>query len=584
MDNKYILGLNIYHADSAACLIKNGSIEFAIEEERINRIKHWAGFPLESIKACIKHANIDFDQIDYIAINTNPYSNIFEKIKYSVTNFSNYENFIKKFFSKLKKTSFKNILMREFNLKKIPKINFYDHHLCHLASSHFPSNFKDSLLISADGFGDFASTTAALSKGKRIKFINKILFPHSLGIFYQAFTQFIGFRNYGDEYKVMGLSGYGKNKFKDEVDKVIKLNKENFELNLNYFNHHSSNIDMKWNNQSPKFTNLFNENLPKLFKYNFQEKEVSEVHADLAHSVQNKYEEIIINYIKHFKNLHNTDYLSLSGGCAMNSLANGKIMENLNFKDVYIPPAPGDSGGAVGAAILCYNELNYTPENKFYANPYLGNDLDEKNLSKVIDEKIEKNTHGKKIYCEKIKSEEILISKVSSYLANNKVVGWFQNRMEWGPRALGNRSILANPAYENMKDIINLKIKRREKFRPFAPSILEEHLDEWFEQKLDVPYMSAVFKIKKDKINKLPAVAHVDNTGRLQTVSIKKNQLFHKLIQSFFKISGVPILLNTSFNENEPIVNTSGQAIDCFLRTKMDILAIGKYILKRDDD
>ena len=584
MNNKYILGLNIYHADSGACLIKNGSVEFAIEEERINRIKHWAGFPIESIKACLKHSNIDFDEIDYIAVNTNAYSNLLKKIKYCFLNFKNYEIYTKKFFLKLKKKSFKDILINEFNPKKIPKLKFYDHHLCHLASSHFPSNFRESLVISADGFGDFTSTTAAIAKGKSFKFIDKVFFPHSLGIFYQAFTQLIGFKNYGDEYKVMGLSAYGKNKFSDEVSQVIGILKNSFKLNLNYFQHHSSNIDMKWENKSPTFGNLYNENLARLFKYKFNGGQISDIHADLAYSVQDKYEEIIINYIKYFKNLTNINYLSLSGGCAMNSLANGKIIENLKFKNVYIPPSPGDSGGAIGAAILCNNEFNYKPNNQFYNNPYLGGDLDEINLLSIIKNKVEKNLTNENISFELVDSDEVLCLKVSECLANNKVVGWYQNRMEWGPRALGNRSILANPADKKMKDLINLKIKRREKFRPFAPSILEEYVNDWFEENIEVPYMSAVFKIKKDKIDKLPAVVHADNTGRLQTVSKNKNYLFHKLISDFNKITGVPVLLNTSFNENEPIVNTPDQAIDCFLRTKMDILAIGKFILKRDND
>jgi carbamoyltransferase len=582
MKDRYILGLNIYHGDSSACLMKNDEVIFAIEEERINRIKHWAGFPLESIKACLNYANIELGNINHIAINTNPFSNLASKIKYSLSNLQNIKFFLKKLITNKKKTSFAKILKNEFKINTVPEIKFYDHHLCHLASSHFPSYFNKSLLISADGFGDFTSTCVGLGLNKKISIKHKILFPHSLGIFYQAFTQFLGFKNYGDEYKVMGLSAYGTDKFKNQVDEVIQYKKQNFYLNLKYFRHHTQNIGMQWNNQSPKIDDLYNENLTKLINIKFK-KEISQEHMDLAFSVQKKYEEIILNFIKYYKDIFQVDFLSLSGGCAMNSLANGKIIEELGFKNVYIPPSPGDAGGAIGAAILCSNDnqSDFKNKNYYYSDQYLGTKLISNGLLDLIKNKIKQSKTNENINLDFIEDENKLVDITARNIFENKVVGWFQGRMEWGPRALGNRSILANPCNQNMKKIINSKIKRRESFRPFAPSILYEKTSEWFENSTDVPYMSIVLKIKKNKLGQIPAVTHIDGSGRLQTVKQSSNYLYYKLIKSFEKLSGVPILLNTSFNENEPIVNTPEQAVDCFLRTKMDLLVIGNFILKR---
>ena len=576
----FILGLNIYHGDSSACIMKNGEIIFAIEEERINRIKHWAGLPIESIKACLKHVNISLDEVNYIAINSNFFANFFYKLKYSLSNLSNYKYLCDKIFHKIKKVSFHKILVKEFNLTKKPNIKYYDHHLCHMASAYFPSGFSKSLLISADGFGDFASTVSAIANQGEIKVKHKVLFPHSLGIFYQAFTQFLGFKNYGDEYKVMGLSAYGQDKFKNEIDRVIKISKGSFILNLDFFQHHKKNINMKWDNQSPQFDNLYSNNLKKLFKFDFENEEFDQRHMDLAKSVQMKFEEVIISYIKYYQNKYDINNLALSGGCAMNSLANGNIIKKLKFQNVYIPPAPGDAGGAIGAAILCGKEF-FTLNKNYYLSAYLGSDLNKIDLGNVIKKKLNDKKITEKVKCDYIENDQNLVDIVAQNIYENKVVGWYQNRMEWGPRALGNRSILANPCSDKMKDIINLKIKRREKFRPFAPSILKEHISEWFEMDLDVPYMGVVLKINKTKRQKLPAVTHLDGTGRLQTVKKKNNKLYYNLIDAFRKISGVPILLNTSFNENEPIVNTPGEALNCFFRTKMDVLVIGNFILKR---
>ena len=390
----------------------------------------------------------------------------------------------------------------------------------------------------------------------------------------------MGFKNYGDEYKVMGLSAYGKNKFSAELSKVVNYKNGSFKLNVNFFEHHKKEINMKWYNESPRFKNLYNQNMKKLFDFDFENQKIGEHHYDLAKSVQSKYEEIIINYIKYYKEKYNTHYLSLAGGCAMNSLANGKILKELDFKDIYIPPAPGDAGGAIGAAILC-DKKYFNNQKQYYSSPYLGGRAKYEKIETTIKNKI-KISKMKNLICKKLQNNE-LIEVVAKKIYENNVVGWYQDRMEWGPRSLGNRSILANPCNPNMKEIINKKIKRRESFRPFAPSVLKEEVKNWFEIDKDVPYMSVVLKIKKEKRINLPAVTHKDGTGRLQSVDINTNKLYYNLIKSFSNLSGVPMILNTSFNENEPIVNTPEQAIDCFLRTKMDLLVIEDFIIFREN-
>jgi carbamoyltransferase len=579
MKNKYILGLNVYHADSAACLMKNGEVIFAIEEERLNRVKHWAGFPVESIKECLNYEKITIDDIDFVAINTNSYSNIIHKFFYGISNIKDFFFFFNKLINKKKETSINEIIKKNFNTKKKIKFFYYDHHLCHLASSYFPSGFDKSLLVSVDGFGDFVSTTAAFGDKSEIRILNKVFFPHSLGIFYQTFTQFLGFKNYGDEYKVMGLSAYGKNTFENKLKKIIKIKGSEFRLNLEYFNHHKKTVSLNLNNSSPYIADLFTSDMCKLFpEINVYNNLIDQEKIDLAFGVQKEYEDAIIRYISHYKKKTQSDYLSISGGCAMNSLANGKILKELKFKKVYIPPSPGDSGGATGASILCYLN-NFNKKTFFNIGAYIGNSYEYCDVEKLIKNKL---LDRQNISYKNLTIDEITKITVQA-LMNNKVVGWYQGRMEWGPRALGNRSIIANPGCKEMKSIINRKIKRRESFRPFAPSILYEKVKDWFEIDVHSPFMGIVVKIKKDKRNLIPAVAHEDGTGRLQTVTRKENLIYYNLIESFEKKTGIPMLLNTSFNENEPIVNTHEEALDCFLRTDMDVLIMDNFILERNN-
>ncbi len=570
--NQIIIGINAFHADSSACLIINGKLIAAIEEERINRKKHYAGYPVEAINECLKIGQIDISQVTDVAFNTKPYSNIIHKGIYLFKNLSFKKN---SQINRLKqKKNLGNIFLQRFKLKK--KINFHyiEHHLAHIASAFYPSGFDIANGLSIDGSGDFVSVAIAECKNKKIKLIEKVYFPESLGIFYHAMTQFLGFKNYGDEYKIMGLAAYGQPiYFKKILENLFIENKiKEIKLNLNYFNHHK--INFKYiADENLLIDQIFSDKLIQLFD---NEKREDNFRENFASSVQEVYEfffnKIIISIAK--KNFSKN--LVFSGGCALNSSANRLIT---NFKDkfnkVFINYAPGDNGGALGAAFVIAAKSNFEIQNS--EDPYMGtryNDIDVKN---ILESKYFKN----KIIYKHVINENELLDTTTKYISEGNVIGWFQDKMEFGPRALGNRSILADPRNHKMKDIINSKIKKRETFRPFAPSVLKEFQSEWFETDFKSPYMSTVIKVKKEKRNLIPAVTHFDNTSRLQTVDKNINSKFSNLIFNFFKKTNVPILLNTSFNENEPIVLKPQEALECLLRTEMDALIINNFIIKK---
>ena len=577
-----ILGINAYHGDASACLFINGKLEVAIEEERINRIKHSAGFPINAIKFCLDYSNLKISDINQIAINRNPKQRIFQKLLYSSKKLFK-RKFLEERFKNLKKiTSIENEFENFFKEKINAKFNFVDHHIAHIASSIYFSNFEECNFISVDGFGDFASTIVGHFNGKKIKKFYEVLFPHSLGLFYTGITQFLGFKNYGDEYKVMGLAPYGDPVYYEKMRKIlIKSPGEKFKLNLDYFLHHTGNVDMTWLESTPKISNVFDKNLINLLGNERKEKDkIEKFHMDIASSAQKLYETIIIEIANEVFNKQKSDNLCLSGGCAMNSVANGKIIKNTGYKNIYIPSSPGDSGGAIGSAVKVIRETNIL--NKYNDNPYLGPEYTNMEIKKIIYLK-EKELIDRNIKVVYFNSKEEQLIKLAELISNGNVIGFFNGRMEWGPRALGNRSILADPRNKNIKEILNSKIKRRESFRPFAPSILREKVGEWFEENRDVPFMSQVLQISKNKRDLIPSVTHVDGSGRLQTVTKESNLNFYNLISEFYKITGVPILLNTSFNENEPIVCNPEEALDCFIRTNMDCLSLENYLLTRDN-
>ena len=577
----YILGINAYHGDAAACIFKDNKILAAAEEERFTRIKHTAGFPIKAIKFCLDMAQISIDQVDHITINKNPNQKLLKKILFASTKLFNL-NFIKNRFYNFKKiNSIKDEFESHFKIKINSKIHNIDHHTAHIASSVFFSGMKNSNFISVDGFGDFVSTVTGYFDGKKITKFNEVLFPHSLGLFYTAMTQYLGFMNYGDEYKIMGLAPYGKPQYVDKLRKIIKYDRKNlFRLNLKYFLHHLGNVDMTWLNGEPKIGKVFSSELEKLLgNHRKKDEDLTQYHKDVAASTQKIFEEILINIVNDLYEKNRNENLCISGGSGMNSVANGILSEKTKYNKIYIPPAPGDAGGSLGSAVYQINKINNT-STQFDDNPYLGPSYSDQVIKKDIDDNMEKIKNNS-ISINKFDKFEQLSLNISKELSNGKIVGFFNGRMEWGPRALGNRSILADPRNINMREILNVKIKRREKFRPFAPSILEEETKNWFDTEDKVPFMSKVFQVKNEKQHIIPSVTHIDGTGRLQTISKNYNPQFYKLISDFFKITKVPLLLNTSFNENEPIVCNPNEALDCFLRTKMDILVLGNYVLYR---
>ena len=576
MINNYTLGINFLHSDTSASIFKNNELIAAAEEERFTRIKHTSNFPERSIKFCLTEANINLSQLNVVSINSNPFNSLSRKIIFTLKN-PKAINLAISSLSNIKEKVSLNKLLQAIDDKNVfnGKIKFVDHHESHIASSLAFSEFDESVNVSLDGFGDFSSCAWGVYTNGRSTISERIYFPHSLGIFYQAITQFLGFKNYGDEYKVMGLSSYGEEKFKDEISKLVFSTKKGYELNLKYFTHHKKNIIKKNNNGQIEYENLYSNKLIEILgKERKKNDPITDTHKDIAKSAQIVYEEIFLKLLNNLYDKYKIKNLTLSGGCIMNSVANGKILKNTPFKNIYIPPNPGDAGGAIGSAASLINS-----QNKIIVKNYsfLGN----KFYSEDIEKYLKINSALKKFQIKKLSLKD-LINVTAKSLTESKIIGWFQGRMEWGPRALGNRSILADPRNPNIKNIINLKIKRRESFRPFAPSVLNEFSKEWFEINKEVPFMSEVYPVKKDKQHILPAITHVDGTGRLQTVKKQDNEKYYKLILRFYELTNVPVILNTSFNENEPIVRTPQEAINCFLRTSMDILVLEDWIITRE--
>ena len=561
-----VLGLNIFHGDASACIIVDGKIKIAIEEERINRIKHSSGFPIESIKYCLNYLNLKISDINYICINRNPKLNFFKKLFFIIKNKPNIDYLLDRFKNLKNIYSIKDLFSKHF---KNEKLNFeiinIEHHLSHISSAFHLSGFNNSSVLSIDGFGDFVSTMWGEASKKKIEIKETIYFPHSLGIFYTAITQHLGFPNYGDEYKLMGLSSYGSDNHKDKIYNLFDDLSCKFKLKLKYFNHVNNKFNLDFYDNYPLIGKLFNEKVNEILgEPREKDDEITQHHKDLAKSAQTVYEEIFFKILNNLYQKTQNENLCLSGGCAQNSVANGKILSNTKFKNIYVSSASGDSGGAIGAVTYYLSTKKIfldKEEGSFYGPNFTLNQIEQS-----IDNNKENLKNIKKIYFD---SEEKLLDLVCNEILNKKIVGWFQGKMEWGPRALGNRSIIANPAIPNIKEIINSKIKRRENFRPFAPSILEEYVNEWFENDHESLFMSFVGLVKKEKRSIIPSVVHTDGTGRLQTVNKKTNLRFYNLIKKFHKLSGIPLLLNTSFNENEPIVMTPEHAISCFVRTNI---------------
>jgi carbamoyltransferase len=579
----YVLGLNAFHADSSACLFKNGNLVAAAEEERFLRKKHWAGFPAESIRYCLEDAGIDLRGVSHIAINSDPLSNLWRKLLRMMIK----PGVAGQLAGRIKNAKARLAIETALVKAKLPgrfmgRVHRVNHHLAHLASAFLVSPFQEAVCVSVDGFGDFASAAWGLGRGNDLRLDGQVRYPHSLGIFYQALTQYLGFPHYGDEYKVMGLAPYGEPRHLEAMREIVRGgNGAGFELGLDYFTHHGGGFEYRWDGGLPVVGPLYSEKLlQRLGPVRGESEALEQRHKDLARSMQARYEEVFFGMLNRLQKRYGLDTLALAGGCAMNSVANGKIYANTPFKKVYVQAAAGDAGGAIGVAAWVSRRVIGAGRPSPMEHAYWGPGYDDNTLAAII-ETMRPALSQDGCRVRSIEDEGELCRSTAEAISEGLVVGWFQGRMEWGPRALGNRSIVCDPRRTDMKDILNKKIKRRESFRPFAPSVMREHVPEWFETDGDVPFMMQVFTIREQKRELVPAITHADGSGRLQTVTASSNRRYFRLIDAFNQRTGVPMILNTSFNENEPIVCTPGQAIDCFVRTEMDWLVLGNHLITR---
>lgn len=575
-----VLGLNAWHGDSAAALVIDGRLVAAAEEERFRRLKHWSGLPTQAIDWCLRDAGLRLADVDHIAINRDPRANHLRRALYVLRRRPSLGLILKRLGNLRRAGSFEDSLRAAFpgeNLRA--RAHHVEHHLAHLASAHLVSGFEEAVCLSVDGFGDFASCAWGMGHGADIAIDGRIHFPHSLGIFYTVLTQFLGFPHYGDEYKVMGLAPYGEPKYLPQLREMVRVQGDgSFRLDLRFFRHHREDVHYTWDDCIPEVGTLYRKEALEALLGPQREpgQPLDQRHRDLARSAQAMYEEAFFALLEALHARYRHDHLALSGGCAMNSVANGKIHLRTLFRRLYLPASAGDAGGAIGAAMVVARRHGAAPFVMDHA--YVGPQAGDAEIAALLESRAA-DLAGCQV--QRMTDEAELCETTAAAIAEGAVIGWFQGRMEWGPRALGNRSILGDPRRADMKDILNLKIKRRESFRPFAPSILREQVAEWFEQDQDVPFMMQVFQVREAKRALVPATTHVDGSGRLQTVHRETNPRYHRLISAFHARTGVPMVLNTSFNENEPVVCRPEQALDCFLRTKMDVLVLGEWMVKR---
>lgn len=580
-----IIGINAYHGDASACLMRDGTLVAAAEEERFRRVKHWAGFPREAIRYCLREGGLTAGDVDHIAVNRKPSANMLKKALYAFSKRPSLAAVTNRLRNAAKLSSVEDAFAAACDVGRDglrARFHSVEHHRAHMASAFFVSPFDHAAVVSVDGFGDFVSTMWGVGSGNRLAVQDEVNFPHSLGLFYLAMTQYLGFPHYGDEYKVMGLAPYGLPNHLDKMRAIVRLlPRGRFELDLDFFRHHSEGVAMVWESGEPTIGTVFDESLEALLgPARAKDEPITQYHKDLSASMQAMYEEAFFHLLNHVHQDTASERLCLAGGCAMNSVANGKVFERTPFRDIYIQCAAGDAGGAIGAAYAVWHEELGEPRCFVMSHAYLGPQFTDDQIEALLRSRGDELTQAG-CHVERLPSEQELCLRAATALVEGNVVGWFQGRMEWGPRALGNRSILGDPRRRDMKDLLNIKIKRRESFRPFAPSILRESVHDWFETDYDVPFMLQVYQVREEQRAKIPAVTHVNGSGRLQTVTEQQNRRYYALIKAFEMQTGVPIVLNTSFNENEPVVCRPDEALDCFLRTKMDVLVLGDWVLSR---
>lgn len=574
-----ILGINAYHGDASAAVFVDGELVAAVEEERFSRLKHQAGFPAAAVRWCLERAGARAEDLDHVAVSRNPAANLAQKVAWTARH----------------RPSLGSLRQRASNTNQILGVpdalaaalavdtrsitaTFHrvEHHRAHLASAYLCSPFEEATCVSLDGMGDFTSTMWGSGRANRMDIAGRISYPHSLGIFYTAFTQFLGLPNYGDEYKLMGLSAYGTPSYLLDMREVVKLHDRaiGYELDLEYFTHHDRGVDMTWASGSPKLGPMFSERMAKRFGPQREPRApITDRDRDLAASVQLRLEEVELELLRRAHRALPSTRLVLAGGVALNCVVNGKIRSQTPFEDVWIQPAANDSGTSIGAALWVWHEVLGRPRGWEMHHPFTGPSYDETSCAAALE--------AAGLDWKRYENDEELFEQVAERISEGAIVGWFQGATELGPRALGNRSIVCDPRRPDMKDILNARIKHREPFRPFAPSILAEATGEWFEDDYPSPAMLMAYRVRPERQHLIPAVTHEDGTGRLQTVERADNERYYDLIAAFGRRTGVPVLVNTSFNDNEPIVCRPEEAVDCFMRTEMDVLVLGNLCVDR---
>ncbi len=572
-----VLGINAFHAGASAALVVDGKVVYAIAEERLNRIKYYAGFPALAVKACLEHAGLSFSDLDHVALGRDSSANRQKKMEYVIKHPLLIGNLLKLKSSKKKMDDLKTLIADKCDVP-VETLKFQqhdiEHHLAHTASAFFISGWDHAAGITIDGSGDFVTCMMSECKGREIKPVHRIYVPNSIGSFYTMICQFIGYTKYGDEGKVMGLAPLGKDTYREEFLEMVSFKDGKIKLNSKYFLPFGKDQGMKMNDEGQM---MLNRHYTDYMIERFGEprkpySEITQRDMDLAFGLQHRFEELYFELLNHLHSLVPTNKVVMAGGCALNSVANGKLFHETPFKETAIQPAAGDEGLAIGAALYVSQSLLAEGKNEPMETVYLGGEYSEEDIEAAL------KREG--VPYRRLERDELL-RETAAEIEQGKVVGWFQGRSEWGPRALGNRSILCHPGFPGMKDILNARIKRRESFRPFAPAVLEDRQSDIFDHDYPSPYMLHVYKIREEWRDKLSAVNHVDDTGRLQTVSREQNPLYYDLIKTFEGLTGTPVILNTSFNENEPIVENYNEAINCFTRTKMDVLVAGPFLCKK---
>jgi len=576
-----ILGINTFHAGASAALLVDGRPVVAIAEERLNRVKYYGGFPALAIRKCLDTAGLTFKNIDYVAVGGNSASNWLKKMEYvlkhpaelpdllKISGIRGSLNDIKPCVAAECGVDLVDLRFRQFNL---------EHHIAHIASAYFVSPWENCAGFSIDGSGDFVTCMFARCRGNKIDVVHRVSLPHSLGLFYTMVCEFLGYKKYGDEGKVMGLAPYGRNKYARYFEDMVSLTGKSFKFNPKYFVPFSSDeaVSVNENGKMVGGGRHYSEYMVELFgepRKPFSG--VEERDRDLAFGVQRLFEKVYMHILNVLYRMVPEDRVAMAGGSVLNSVANGKIFDHTPFRKTMIQPAAGDEGLALGAALYVSRSVLKEKARYIMTEAYLGPEYSDTEIKAALER------HS--VPCRRLSRDDLLKRTVEE-IEKGSVVGWFQERMEWGPRALGNRSILANPSLGGMKEVLNARVKKREKFRPFASSVLAERQAEIFERPHPSPFMQHVYKIRAGWRGRLAAVTHVDDTCRLQSVRREENALYYDLIKLYGERTGVPVLLNTSFNENEPIVACPDDAIKCFLRTKMDVLVIGSFICRKDQD